>query len=73
MEDPVQVKGFINDKRNYERAVIQKWLESKKSSPFTLEVLENLPMELLLIPNIELKKRIDEYRAIQIVKSIGSP
>jgi len=67
MDEPVRVKGFINDKRHYERATIQAWLEKKKSSPFTFETPDNLPMDKLFIPDHALKSEIDAYRNSQLV------
>lgn len=67
MNEPVRVKGFIKDKRHYERATIQAWLEKKKSSPFTFETPENLPMDKLFIPDQALKSEIDAYRNSQSV------
>lgn len=54
MRDPV----IAGDGHSYEREAIERWIQSRGRSPLTTN-----PLSLdTLIPNLNLKQQIDEYR-----------
>lgn len=61
MEDPV----IVADGRSYERAAIQKWLETSNKSPMTGATLEHKAM----IPNTNLKALIQDWKDSQVVQA----
>jgi hypothetical protein len=54
--DPV----MCSDGHTYERSAIEKWLQANTTSPITSEGLDRSCM----LPNITLRKAIDEWRLI---------
>jgi DNA repair exonuclease SbcCD ATPase subunit len=54
MKDPV----ILETGQTYEREAIEKWLQEKRTDPATGQQLSSV----MLIPNISLRKNIDEWR-----------
>lgn len=61
MEDPV----FAADGHTYERSEIERWLQTKNTSPLTNEVLPHKT----LVPNHNLRSQIKDYNAAGVRRS----